>query len=87
MVHNCLRHTTVDAPHAGRTAGLRVDDVDDCHRVHIHPNGNASAGKSKGARRCRVCGTRRGVIRKYGLNVCRRCFREKAEAIGFVKYR
>ena len=39
-----------------------------------------------GSRKCRVCATTRGLIRKYGLNMCRRCFREKATAIGFVKY-
>ena len=33
----------------------------------------------------RVCAHRAGVIRKYGLNVCRQCFREKAADIGFVK--
>lgn len=36
---------------------------------------------------CRRCGKRgRGVIRKYGLNICRRCFREVAREIGFKKY-
>ena len=38
-----------------------------------------------GSRKCRVCATTRGVIRKYGLMMCRRCFREKAVAIGFQK--
>uniref|UniRef100_A0A093VHA0 40S ribosomal protein S29 n=1 Tax=Talaromyces marneffei PM1 TaxID=1077442 RepID=A0A093VHA0_TALMA len=28
-----------------------------------------------------------GLIRKYGLLVCRQCFREKSSDIGFVKYR
>lgn len=28
-----------------------------------------------------------GLIRKYGLNVCRRCFRERAADIGFLKVR
>ena len=45
-----------------------------------------SAKFGAGSRKCRVCGTTRGVIRKYGLMMCRRCFREKAVAIGFVKY-
>lgn len=40
----------------------------------------------RGMRKCRVCGSRRGIIRKYGLMVCRRCFREKAKDIGFHKY-
>ena len=28
-----------------------------------------------------------GLIRKYGLNICRQCFREKSADIGFHKYR
>lgn len=35
----------------------------------------------------RVCGNGHGIIRKYGLNICRQCFREKAADIGFVKVR
>jgi len=35
---------------------------------------------------CRVCGNHRGVIRKYGLMYCRKCFREYAEKLGFKKY-
>lgn len=41
-------------------------------------------GKSK--IRCIRCGTREAVIRKYGLNLCRRCFREVAPQLGFKKY-
>ena len=33
----------------------------------------------------RVCTHKAGLIRKYGLNICRQCFREKAPDIGFVK--
>ena len=35
--------------------------------------------------KCNVCGTNRGMIHKYGLNICRRCFREVAAQIGFKK--
>ncbi|MDO8554207.1 MAG: 30S ribosomal protein S14 [Candidatus Micrarchaeota archaeon] len=42
--------------------------------------------KGKGKRRCRICGNNRALIRKYSLHVCRRCFREIAESIGFRKY-
>jgi ribosomal protein S14 len=35
--------------------------------------------------RCSVCGNNRGLIHKYGLNICRRCFREVAAQIGFKK--
>jgi len=34
---------------------------------------------------CSVCGNNRGLIHKYGLNICRRCFREAASQIGFRK--
>lgn len=37
-------------------------------------------------KRCRLCGNRRGHIGKYGLNICRRCFRENATKLGFKKY-
>ncbi len=36
--------------------------------------------------RCKRCGTTDGVIRKYGLGYCRRCFREIAPLMGFKKY-
>ncbi len=42
--------------------------------------------RGKGKRKCRICGTTRGLIRKYELYICRRCFRERAEEIGFFKY-
>lgn len=35
----------------------------------------------------RVCTHRAGLIRKYGLNICRQCFREKSADIGFQKVR
>lgn len=36
--------------------------------------------------RCRRCGRKGGIIRKYGLYYCRQCMREIAEDIGFKKY-
>lgn len=52
----------------------------DTHNTHPREN-------SKGGRRCRVCNGKRGLIRKYGLDICRRCFREYATDVGFTKYR
>ncbi|RME79530.1 MAG: 30S ribosomal protein S14 [Methanobacteriota archaeon] len=46
-----------------------------------------SSKKGKGNRKCSRCGTVKGLIRKYDLNLCRRCFREVGEAIGFWKER
>ncbi|KAJ2381757.1 40S ribosomal protein S29 [Coemansia sp. RSA 2611] len=39
----------------------------------------------KGSRQCRVCTHQAGLIRKYELNICRQCFREYANDIGFFK--
>jgi len=39
----------------------------------------------KGAYKCIRCGVFRGVIRKYELHYCRRCFREVAKNLGFKK--
>jgi small subunit ribosomal protein S14 len=43
--------------------------------------------KGRNMRKCRICGTARGLIRSYSLYVCRRCFREIAPDIGFDKFR
>ena len=37
-------------------------------------------------RMCRFCARRDGLVRKYGLIMCRQCFREKAPELGFRKY-
>lgn len=41
----------------------------------------------KGSRACSRCGNKNGLIRRYGLNLCRQCFREVANKLGFKKYR
>lgn len=38
-----------------------------------------------GVTRCKFTGTSRGVIRKYGLQICRRHFRLNASRFGFKK--
>ncbi|TBU00551.1 putative ribosomal protein S29 [Hamiltosporidium tvaerminnensis] len=52
------------------------------------PSGYMSHNKpfGPGSRRCRACHTHKGIIRTYGLNLCRRCFPEYANDIGFKKY-
>ena len=48
------------------------------HHWRTHPR---TYGKD--SRYCRVCRNTHGLIRKYGLNICRKCFRERAHLIGF----
>ena len=40
----------------------------------------------KDLKTCGRCGRRGGHIDKYGLNLCRQCFRDIATKIGFKKY-
>ena len=37
-------------------------------------------------KKCRRCGNPGGHIGKYGLDLCRNCFREIATSLGFKKY-
>ncbi|MBU0980680.1 MAG: 30S ribosomal protein S14 [Nanoarchaeota archaeon] len=41
----------------------------------------------KALRKCKRCGSTHAHSKKYGLNLCRQCFREIATSIGFKKYR
>jgi len=38
------------------------------------------------AKKCEKCGRYGAMINRYGINLCRHCFREIAEEIGFKKY-
>ncbi len=40
----------------------------------------------KATKACRICGTHDRLIKKYGLYVCGRCFREVGPKLGFKKY-
>jgi len=46
----------------------------------------AARKHGKSLRRCRRCGSHDSVIRRYGIYLCRQCFREVAYAMGFKKY-
>jgi small subunit ribosomal protein S14 len=37
-------------------------------------------------RKCKRCGRNGAHIQKYGIGLCRQCFREVAKNIGFKKY-
>jgi len=39
----------------------------------------------KSVKKCGLCGTTRGVLGQFGLNICRRCFRLNATKLGFKK--
>ena len=35
---------------------------------------------------CKNCQNNKGMIHRYNINLCRRCFKEFAEMMGFKKY-
>ena len=39
----------------------------------------------RGSRWCKRCGDYTALIQKYYLHLCRRCFREVADSLGFRK--
>ena len=42
--------------------------------------------RTVGVRECKICGTRKGMMRRYNIGICRRCFKDNAERMGFRKY-
>jgi ribosomal protein S14 len=50
------------------------------------PQKYKNARKGEGKRFCQFCKREDGLISKYGLQICRECFRERAERLGFKKY-
>ncbi|MEM0037702.1 MAG: 30S ribosomal protein S14 [Zestosphaera sp.] len=40
----------------------------------------------RGVQVCQRCGSQDAVIQKYGIYLCRQCFREVAQELGFRKY-
>jgi small subunit ribosomal protein S14 len=42
--------------------------------------------RTRSRARCSRCGATQGLIKKYGLGVCRRCFKEIAGELGFRKF-
>ncbi|MFH0986530.1 MAG: 30S ribosomal protein S14 [Candidatus Micrarchaeota archaeon] len=42
--------------------------------------------KGEAGRYCVFCGRNDGMVRKYGICMCRQCFKASAVEIGFNKY-
>lgn len=40
----------------------------------------------KALKKCKLCGRNGAHINKYGLDLCRQCFRDGASKLGFKKY-
>jgi small subunit ribosomal protein S14 len=55
-------------------------------KKYIKHNSPKERKFGRSTKKCVRCGRIRGHIDKYGLNLCRQCFREVATKIGFKKY-
>ena len=64
-------------PHSFVTV-LPNGKIQQAHKRFTHPR-----HYGKDAHHCRVCNNTHGLIRKYGIDICRRCFRERADLLGF----
>ncbi len=52
----------------------------------VLPKVSKTSKEYQRSKACRFCGTHRGVINKYNLRICRRCFNNLALELGFKKY-
>ena len=57
------------------------------HRKYPKHNVPKERKTGETARRCVRCGRTGAHIRRYGLHLCRHCFRENATELGFKQYK
>jgi small subunit ribosomal protein S14 len=74
--------TTSD--HKKMLAQLKVKPA--AHRKFVKHNAPKERSCGRNLKKCKRCGTWHGHISKYGLNLCRRCFRQVAIKMGFKKF-
>ena len=55
-------------------------------KKYVKHNAPKDRSCGRNLKRCERCGRTRAHIKKYGLNLCRQCFRQIALKIGFKKY-
>jgi|AntAceMinimDraft_15_1070371.scaffolds.fasta_scaffold187950_2 ribosomal protein S14 len=60
--------------------------TNDSNPKKVLPKLSKTSKEYKRSKACRMCGTYRGVISKYNLYICRRCFNDFADDLGFKKY-
>ncbi len=53
---------------------------------YIKFNSPRARSCGRALRKCKNCGRVGAHINKYGLHICRQCFREMAVGLGFKKY-
>jgi len=57
------------------------------YKKYLKNNVPKKRNDGESTRRCVRCGRTGAHVRRYGLHLCRQCFRENAIAIGFKQYK
>jgi small subunit ribosomal protein S29e len=67
---------------------MKLADILDVPLKQNEPKGPFShkIATNEQSKMCRACSGFRGIIFKYDMTICRRCFREYAKDIGFNIY-
>ncbi len=64
----------------------QIKDKPGKYQKYLKHNTPKKRKHGKGKHTCDLCGSTSGVIRKYGMKICRQCFRDNATNLGFKKY-
>ncbi len=64
----------------------QIEDKEGKHEKFLKHNTPKEREFGKSTKKCRKCGRTGGHISKYGLHLCRQCFRDNAEKLGFKQY-
>ncbi|MCF7798716.1 30S ribosomal protein S14 [Candidatus Woesearchaeota archaeon] len=56
------------------------------HQKYLKHNLPRERKFGESTKKCEVCGRTGGHISKYGMSICRQCFRDNALKLGFKKF-
>ena len=70
-----------------KKAFTQLDKKPDIKKKYVKHNKPKERSCGIANNNCRHCGRHRGHNKKYGLHLCRQCFRQYASELGFKKYR
>ena len=65
---------------------MQIKDKPGKYTKYLKNNVPKERSYGKSLKRCQYCGNPRGHVGQFGINLCRRCFRDYAVELGFKKY-
>lgn len=70
-----------------KKAFTQLEKKPDVKKKYIKHNSPKERAHGIATRSCKLRGSHRAHISKYGLNICRKCFRQYATDLGFKQFR